>query len=103
MSERRGFTWSFGNPEDLELSYSYHEKCNKEWRWPRQSQQRVFSSALINYIQNVVLQRDLEELSPDLHLPWQSLVCQFLVVPIEVEFWCTVWKRRASLAAKSAF
>lgn len=54
-------------------------QCKKGWRWPRQSQQYAFSYALINYIQNVVLQRDVEELSPDLHLPWHSLVCHFLV------------------------
>lgn len=47
------------------------------------SQQRAFLATLINYIQNGMLQSDLEALPSD--FPWYLLLCQLLVA-IETEF-----------------
>lgn len=76
--------------------------AKKERGWWWNSQQHAFLAMLINCIQKVMLQRDLEVLSPDSHLPWYLVICQFLVT-VEVEYWCRIWKRRAGLAAKSVF
>lgn len=102
-SSRGCFTRSFQIPEDLRL-HTCQKYSMRPWEMKRRSggdcggsQQRAFSEVLINYIQNVMLQRDLEALPP--HFPRHLLLCQFLVA----EFWYRIWKRRTDLAERSAF